>query len=332
MTALWYQHYFFADDLVLISRTREARMLAVARSYAHTIIGLTRSGLNRALIAIKLWECCAVPAILYGAKAMTVTAATLAGLERIQGQVARFILQLPSSASGVAGFLDAGLKPMCERIKERLGLYVWSIVNKRRDPILTGVFASVMRAGEDPWARSVQGLDPLSTGLVLKPKSVVRRTLLQAAIRTVVAKKREHTSLRYMPLPIRWFKLQPHVSDTQLSRLLCRIRAGDAGLGNRRPSEFGKSYKLCPYCLQNGTAVALNEAHAILECPASGYARRVSGLKAYIDAYSHGGAYLQSRVLRAYLGGDGVDVQALSQRAASLEQVLESWFQQVSTL
>ena len=332
LEALLVGKYLGVDIQVKGRNLVKARMLAVARSYAHTIIGLTRSGLNRALIAIKLWECCAVPAILYGAKAMTVTAATLAGLERIQGQVARFILQLPSSASGVAGFLDAGLKPMCERIKERLGLYVWSIVNKRRDPILTGVFASVMRAGEDPWARSVQGLDPLSTGLVLKPKSVVRRTLLQAAIRTVVAKKREHTSLRYMPLPIRWFKLQPHVSDTQLSRLLCRIRAGDAGLGNRRPSEFGKSYKLCPYCLQNGTAVALNEAHAILECPASGYARRVSGLKAYIDAYSHGGAYLQSRVLRAYLGGDGVDVQALSQRAASLEQVLESWFQQVSTL
>ena len=127
-------------------KAREARMLAVARSYAHAIIGLTRSGLNRALIARKLWECCAVPAILYGTEAMTVTATTLVGLERIQGQVARFILQLPSSTSGVAGFLDAGLKPMCERIKERLGLYVWSIVNKRRDPIVTGVFASVMRA------------------------------------------------------------------------------------------------------------------------------------------------------------------------------------------
>ena len=73
-------------------KAREVRMLAVARSYAHTIIGLTKSGLNRALIARKLWECCAVPAILYGTESMTVTASTLAGLELIQGQVARFIL------------------------------------------------------------------------------------------------------------------------------------------------------------------------------------------------------------------------------------------------
>ena len=133
-------------------------------------------------------------------------------------------------------------------------------------------------------------------------------------------------------MPNNWFKLQPHVSDSQSSRLLCRVRAGDAGLGNRRPNEFGKSYKLCPFCLRNGLTVALNEAHAILECPASGFVRRVSGLQAYVDAYALGGAFLQSRVLRAYVGGDGVDGEALNQRAASLRQVLESWFQQVSSL
>ena len=91
-------------------------------------------------------------------------------------------------------------------------------------------------------------------------------------------------------------------------------------MGNRRPNDFGKSYKLCPYCLQNGSSVALNEA--ILECPASAYVRRVSGLQAYVDAYALGGAFLQSRVLRAYVGGDVVDVEALNQRAATLKQVL----------
>ena len=87
--------------------------------------------------------------------------------------------------------------------------------NKRRDPILISVFASVMRSGEDPWAKSVQDLDLAGGGLFLKPK------LLQAAIQTVTAKKREHISLRYMPLPTNWFKLQPHVTDSQSSRLLC---------------------------------------------------------------------------------------------------------------
>jgi hypothetical protein len=69
--------------------------------------------------------------------------------------------------------IDAGLKPMGECIKERIGLYVWTIVNKRRDPLLTSVFASVMRSGEDPGAKSVQDLDPAGSGLFLKPRSMV---------------------------------------------------------------------------------------------------------------------------------------------------------------
>ena len=105
-------------------KAREERMLTVARSYAHTIIGLTQSGLDRAIIAHKLWECCAIPAVLYGTEAMIISATTVRALERIQGQVARFILQLPSSASGIVGFVDTGLKPMGDRIKERIGLYV----------------------------------------------------------------------------------------------------------------------------------------------------------------------------------------------------------------
>ena len=105
-------------------KAREERMLTVARSYAHTIIGLTQSGLDRAIIAHKLWECCAIPAVLYGTEAMIISATIVRALERIQGQVAKFILQLPSSASGIVGFVDTGLKPMGDRIKERIGLYV----------------------------------------------------------------------------------------------------------------------------------------------------------------------------------------------------------------
>jgi len=87
--------------------------------------------------------------------------------------VARFILQLLSSASGVAGYVDAGRKPIGERVKKRFGLYVWTLVNKRRDPIVTSLFASVMRSGDDPWSKSVQNLDPSGCGLFLKAKYVV---------------------------------------------------------------------------------------------------------------------------------------------------------------
>ena len=43
----------------------ESKMITVATNYAHTIMGVTRTGLDRALVANKLWECCAIPSILY---------------------------------------------------------------------------------------------------------------------------------------------------------------------------------------------------------------------------------------------------------------------------
>ena len=43
----------------------ESKMITVATNYVHTIMGVTRTGLNRALVAHKLWEYCAIPSILY---------------------------------------------------------------------------------------------------------------------------------------------------------------------------------------------------------------------------------------------------------------------------
>ena len=112
-------------------KAREDKMISIAQSYAHTIMGVTRSGLDKALIVHKLWECCAIPSFLYEVEAMTITKSTIEKLEMVQSQVARVILQLPRSASKVAGFMDAGLVPIADRIKERTGLYAWDIALRR---------------------------------------------------------------------------------------------------------------------------------------------------------------------------------------------------------
>ena len=48
-----------------IIKAREERMIGIAQKYANTIMGIARSGLDRALVAHTLWEGCAVPAKLY---------------------------------------------------------------------------------------------------------------------------------------------------------------------------------------------------------------------------------------------------------------------------
>ena len=51
---------------------REKDIVATAKRYAFSILGLTRAGLDRSRLARILWETCAIPAILYGTEAMTI--------------------------------------------------------------------------------------------------------------------------------------------------------------------------------------------------------------------------------------------------------------------
>ena len=99
-------------------KPREDCMVCVAQKYANTIMGVTRSGLDRSLVAHTLWERCAIPAILYVVESMVLSNSVTRKLDSIQNQVARFILQLPSSSSKVAGYMDAGFKPMRDRRSE----------------------------------------------------------------------------------------------------------------------------------------------------------------------------------------------------------------------
>ena len=111
------------------------------------------------MVVHTLWERCAIPAILYAVESMMITDRVVNKLDSIQHQVARFILQLPRSTSKVEGYMDVGFKPMKDRIKELVAVYVWDILHKRRVPILTNVF-DVVTAAHDPWAVGENGWGP----------------------------------------------------------------------------------------------------------------------------------------------------------------------------
>ena len=68
-------------------KPREERMLQIAKKYASTIMGVTRAGLDRALVAHTLWERCAIPAVLYAVEAMLVSDGVVDKLDSIQHQV-----------------------------------------------------------------------------------------------------------------------------------------------------------------------------------------------------------------------------------------------------
>ena len=132
-------------------KAREEKMVSSARAFAHTIMGLTRSGLDRAITAHKLWEVCAIPSILYATEAMVVSTSTVRELDRIQNSIAHFILQLASSASTLAGVLDAGLMPFGQRITSRQILFRHDLIHKKKDQIVKEVASVILHDPTDVW-------------------------------------------------------------------------------------------------------------------------------------------------------------------------------------
>jgi len=123
-----------------------------------------------------------------------------------------------------------------------------------------------------------------------------------------------------MPQPRKWFKLQDHVNDSAEIGTLNRVRAGDAGLGNRRPNKAGKFHSHCPYCLSLGIAVKLSEHHVLIECQSVGYERNQFKVPEH-PINSPGSKY----ALRKFIGGDNAGATELHERARKIHRILTRW-------
>jgi len=197
----------------------------------------------------------------------------IAELEKIQGAVARFILQLPSSASKVSAYMDAGMKPIDLRLKARQLMFVHAVTSPKKEKLVHMVVETVLADKTDPWTAQVQEeinnlpvQDFFSAG-----RKQIKEIIKQYQINTVHIMKGGYSSLVWMCEPIKWFTLQPHVNDSQESRTLNRFRSADVGLGNRRLNSWGYQYTDCPLCDEDGKGFELNELHVILCCSSVGF-------------------------------------------------------------
>ena len=129
-------------------------MLKRATGCAMSIMNLTRAGLDRALIAKRLWECCAIPSILYCAEVLVISKKTVEELERVQNMVGRFILQVPSSSSRALAWIDAGLVLMQDRIQARQANYIWTAVKNRTNPTVHKILQFLLTKPEDQWVQN----------------------------------------------------------------------------------------------------------------------------------------------------------------------------------
>ena len=304
----------------------EKDMIRKATNYAYAIMNLSRGVLDRAMVAKRLWESCAIPAILYCVEAVTLKKATVVELERLQGMVGRFILQIPSSSSKVLTWMDAGLMPMAHRIQTRQALFIWSILKSKSNTLLMEVLRELLEHPTDPWVKSwVEIQRDVGTIATFVSKKELQKAMSDRAVSFVVTTKRAHSSVVAASQPWKWFRLQGFVNDSRASKTLCRIRAGNAELGNRYKDRYGCTHVYCPWCLSKGVRARLVESHVVLVCPCVAAQRRDFGIAEFHSNSVVRGKKPIWQILRAYLGGDGSDQVVLLERGRKMAVLLESW-------
>ena len=95
-----------------------------------------------------------IPSILYCTETMILSKTTIRELEQIQNMVGRFILQVPSATSRVCAWVDAGLKPMVDRIKFQKVLFIFTDLKTKYNHALFSAFLYLLGCPTDKWTQS----------------------------------------------------------------------------------------------------------------------------------------------------------------------------------
>ena len=124
-------------------------------------------------------------------------------MEKIQGLIGSFILQVQSSTSKVAGWLDAGLiMPIEYRIKMRKAMYYRKIAVNKSDPMITECLDEMSKEEEvDPWMEDIHSIEEeLQASIVDLTKKELKAKIINAAAQFVLDQKicRCHASTKYV--------------------------------------------------------------------------------------------------------------------------------------
>ena len=130
------------------------------------------------------------------------------------------------------------------------------------------VLRELLEHPTDTWVKSwVKIQRDVGTIATFASKKELQKAMSDTAVSFVVTTKREHSSVVAASQPWKWFRLQGFVNDSRMSKALCKIRAGNAELGNRYKDRFGCTHVYCPWCLSKGVRARPVESHVVLVCP-----------------------------------------------------------------
>ena len=230
-----------------------ANILKLARNYLYNILSLKKSGPDVCQVARTLWTNCATPAILYGVECSVIKKETIDKLEKMNSRIGKFILQLPSRSTNVAGVLDTGLKSFKQLILERQIKYHERLLKINVNSWTRKAYLENIKMGkQSQYIRNLinNKIETLTLNLPFKiAKQIIGNVEISSRKQEMMKNSK---SMVFMSQKTFTFNMKPWINDSVQCKTFSEFRASDAGLGNREPLSNGINYKICILCKNDG--------------------------------------------------------------------------------
>lgn len=305
--------------------TKQQEAVNTAYKYKCSCMRVSYAGPDRMELALCCWQSIAMSSIRFGTEIIPFTEQTFTELDRVQSQLAKWILGLPQGAANICAQAALGLRYVKHMIYLEKLKYYWR----------------VLHMPENRWAHKALrehmegGWNSLYLKDIRKIRNEVGMTLIPNDIKTIKMHLDQHfvevanKKLQSLVLPevqrVKEFGQKPRISEDDGMKWCYMFQYRSAPIGHRTPRPGYTRKKDCPLCAHK---VELTEIH-LFSCGSLVGIRRELGIATFLSVCLSKGLPLQEGYRKFIRGGklDGGFVELYEQieRGNALKVLVETF-------
>ena len=252
-------------SIVQTCRKKQQKCIKTAHKYKFACLHIGRRGPDIVDATLATWMNIAMPSILFGCESVLFTESTILEIEKVQSQLSKRLLGLPTSTANICAQTELGIIPFRLALyKAQLGFYFRVLDLPDSRWVKKAMLEHLSLVWPSPYISYISRVRETVKLPFSPPTTRYLKTHLYSWSLSEVNSALSDLSLPYVD-PLQRFKKLPYVFEHQHLDTIAQFRLSNAGLGNRFPRWAGHTYaiqKQCPLCPS-----ALTEAHVIFFCP-----------------------------------------------------------------
>ena len=246
---------------------KQRKCVATANKYKFSCIYLGKRGPDVVDASLATWNNIAIPAILYGCESILFKETHIVELERIQSQVAKNILGVPSSTANICAQTELGIVPFRLALyKCQLKFYFRALALPSYRWVKQALLDHLALSWPSPYFKYMTELrDTVRLPFCPPTQRYLSVHLHQWSL------SETNFAISQLSLPyvrtLTAYSRQPYASGHPHLDTIAQFRLSNAGIGNRFPRFAGVGYarvSCCPVCPSS----VLSESHVVFFCPA----------------------------------------------------------------